>query len=249
MIALIDGDVLVYQCGYTTNDVEQWIARARLRDMIKGILETTGATDYQIYLSDSKDNWRLKLFPAYKANRKQPKPTHYQYLQQLLVDEWEAEVAMEQEADDALGIAQVSFAEYKKDLPVEETIICSIDKDLKQIPGYHYNWDKKEIVEISPTEGQYRFWYQLLVGDPGDNITVTEGLSCKGIGDKKATAMLEGCETDEDYYQTCLDAYLKAWKEPREEVEKRLLLTGQLVKIRTKPGEIWSLPKQRAEAQ
>src|SRR3990167_758737 len=106
MLALIDGDLLVYRVGFTTENDEEWIARARLREMIGGILEATNTDEAKIYLSDSKDNWRLKYFPRYKANRTAPKPKHLSYLQNLIVDEWGAEVSWGQEADDALGIAQ-----------------------------------------------------------------------------------------------------------------------------------------------
>jgi hypothetical protein len=63
MLALIDGDVLVYRVGYTTNDDAEWIARARLREMIGGILKSVNTMDYKIFLSDSKNNWRLDIFP------------------------------------------------------------------------------------------------------------------------------------------------------------------------------------------
>ena len=254
MLALIDGDVLVYQVGYTTNDVEEWIAAARLRDQIKGVLQATGATGYEIWLSDSKENWRKALFANYKANRTQPKPTHYEFLLNTLVNDWDAQVALGEEADDAMGIRQTT--QNKKDgdffisSPLDFTsIICTIDKDLQQIPGNHYNWDKQTRQFIEPSEGLYRFYYQLLVGDSGDNITVTQGLSCKGIGAKKAQQMLEGCETEDEMFTTCWYAYEKAWGEGFQE---RLLLTGQLIKIRQTNGEIWTfpfLPQQEGEAK
>ncbi len=245
MLALIDGDVLVYQTGYTTNDVESWIAAARLRDQIRGILQASGATEYEIWLSDSKENWRKALFPNYKANRTQPKPTHYEYLMNTLVDTWGAQVALGEEADDAMGIRQTHIRSwYLGNDDAKDSVICTIDKDLQQIPGRHYNWDKSTISVVSESEGLYRFYYQLLVGDSGDNITVSEGLSCKGIGAKKAAMMLEGCETEEEMYETCYNAYERQWGEG---FEKRLLLTGQLIKIRQSEGEIWQLPKRKQE--
>ena len=202
--------------------------------MIFQICEALDASDYQIWLSDSKENWRLKLFPNYKGNRKQPKPTHYHYLYNLLCEEFGAEVAFGEEADDALGIHQIKSG---------NSVICSIDKDLKQIPGAHYDFVKREASVIHRFEGVFRFYKQLLVGDSGDNIRVSEGLSCKGIGEDKAVKMLEGCETEEDMFYTCWNAYLKGWKDlPIEEIQRRFLITGQLVKIRTKEGEIWQLP-------
>lgn len=229
--ALIDGDVILYRCGYTTEDDPEWIARARLRESIANILQYTQVDDHEIWLTDSVDNWRMKLFPNYKANRKQPKPKHYEYLSNLLTEEWGAQVAFGQEADDAMGIRQCTG---------ENTIICTIDKDLQQIPGRHFNFVTGDFTEVTPWQGLYKFYYQLLVGDSGDNITVGEGLSCAGIGPKKAQKILEGCEVEKDLFECVQEAYNSSHPETARE---RMLLTGQLVKIRTKPDEIWEFPK------
>lgn len=246
MLALIDGDVLVYRVGYTTENDEEWIARARLRDMIGGILKAVNADDAKIYLSDSKENWRLQYFPNYKANRTAPKPKHLPYLQNLIVDEWEAEVAWGQEADDALGIAQYSHPKdtaEDRNIFKQETIICSIDKDLLQIPGRHYNFVKEEFYDITPDQGLFRFYEQILVGDTVDNIRVAEGLSCPRIGPKKAYQLLEGCQNEEQLFNTVREAFHKGWKDdPPEVADQKLLTTGRVIKIRTKEDEIWEFP-------
>lgn len=239
--------MLVYQIGYVCEDTDQRIAAARLREKIRTILEATGANQYKIYLSDSKDNFRLKLYPKYKANRTQPKPKHYEFLMNLLVSDWDAEVAMCQEADDAMGIEQTRDARY------QDTIICTIDKDLDQIPGMHYNWDKKELYAVGAHEGMYRFYYQLLVGDSSDNIIVGQGLSCRLVGAKRAQAMLEGCESEEEMFTTCRDAYFTGWHNQgefsQEDTDDKLLLTGRLVKIRQQENEIWNFPLTQKQEQ
>jgi 5'-3' exonuclease len=232
MIALIDGDILVYRVGHTTNNEPEWIARARLRETIEGILRKTDANDYEIWLSDTgNNNFRSKLFPRYKANRTQPKPTHYEYIQNLLLEKWQAEVAYGQEADDSLGIRQVLLG--------SNSIICTIDKDLKQIPGKHFNFVKDEWDEVTPWRGMYVFYNQCLTGDSTDNIRVVEGLSCKGVGPERAYLALEGCETERDLFTTVRDLYRASWEVSPDE---KLLMTGQLVKIRTKPDELWHFP-------
>ncbi len=232
MLALIDGDILVYRIGYTTNDDPQWIARARLREAIGGILRSTDASDYEIWLSDTGDNnFRTKLFPRYKANRTQPKPTHYEYLQNILLEKWNAEVAFGQEADDALGI--------RATVTRGSNIICSIDKDLKQIATKHFDFVKDEWDEVDDWRGTFTFYTQLLTGDATDNIRVTEGLSCRSVGSGKALRSIEGCTTEIDLFTTCRDLYRACWE---DEPDSKILLTGQLVKIRTKPDEIWTFP-------
>lgn len=214
-------------------DVPEGIAKARMSETIGVILDITNTSHYRIFLSDSKENFRLSLFPNYKANRtKQEKPTHHEALSNYIANHWNAEIAWGEEADDALGINQT-----------DDTIICTIDKDLLQIPGKHFNWVTGNFKTISETEGLYRFYKQLLVGDSTDNITAKEGLSCPNIGEVKAAKALEGCSTEEELFQTTCKLFKQACPDNSvEELSARILLTGQLVKIRQKEGEIWTLP-------
>lgn len=225
---------MVYRIGYTTNDVDERIASYRLNENLHNILEAVGATKYQIYLSDSVDNFRLKLFPQYKANRKQPKPVHLSFLSNYIVDHWGAEIAWGEEADDALGIHQD-----------DTTIICSIDKDLLQIPGKHFNWVNGNYTTVSESMGLFRFYQQILVGDSTDNITSRVGLRCPGIGPEKSAKLLEGCTNEDDYFQAVCDAYRRSLPDLGvEALEARMLLTGQLVKIRQEKEEIWNFPSK-----
>ena len=233
MIALVDGDILVYRTGFAANEEGmERIARARMNETITTMLATLNAQDFRIFLSDSKSNFRLKLFPLYKANRKQPKPIHYEYLINVLLKDWNAEVCFDEEADDGLGITQGSG-----------TVICSIDKDLYQIPGRHYNWVTGNTRYIKESEGLYNFYKQVLTGDATDNVCTATGLGCPGIGEKKAEAALEGCQTEEEYFQTVCRLYRQQLKDLSAcSLESKLLLTGQLLKIRQKEEEIWNFP-------
>lgn len=231
-IAIIDGDILLYRTGFASEDVSERLARARMEDTLEKILEAVKATAYRIFLSDSKGNFRLQLFPRYKANRTAPKPTHHDYLSNEIVKPpFNAEIAWGEEADDALGINQT-----------KDTVICSIDKDLYQISGAHYNWVKDIYRHVKPSEAIYRFYSQLLIGDSTDNITVKEGLSCPGIGPIKAYESLEGCVTEEEYLRTIHEVFNRTLGKDfhPDVINSRILLTGQLVYIRKKEGEIWN---------
>jgi 5'-3' exonuclease len=240
LIALIDGDIVLYRTGFASQDVPENIAKARLSETMGMILDTLGTTKYQAFLSDSANNFRLKLFPNYKGNRSSEKPVHHEALRGYLLDKWKAKIAEGEEADDALGIRQCLVSEGDTD----ETTICSIDKDLMQIPGYHFNWVTGVKRFVTSTEARYRFWYQVLVGDSTDNITPKAGLSCPGIGPEKAYLALEGETTEADYFHAVEALYRNHMEDaPREVVQARLLLTGQLVKIRQYEGEIWQFPE------
>lgn len=243
MKALIDGDLIVYRVGFTVENEDEWIAIARTNDTIHLILAETNCDDFKIYLSDSANNFRLKLFPEYKANRVQPKPKHYQVIKDHLINEWDAIVSLGQEADDALGINQTT-----------DTIICSIDKDLYQIPGEHYNFVTKTFKTVTPEEGIRHFYNQLLTGDRTDNIP-----GIYGIGPKKAEKLLQGIHDEMEMYETVVNAYVEDYIKVNQleqmgtysidntPILHTILRNGRLLKIRQQEEELWSLPEQREE--
>jgi len=116
------------------------------------------------------------------------------------VSELNAEVADEGlEADDMLGIYQT-----------DDTIICSLDKDLLQIPGKHFSWEingkgwtrPDTFVEQTELEGLRLFYEQCIKGDRSDNIKGIEGM-----GEKKARILLEPAQTEQEMLQVVLNAY------------------------------------------
>ena len=236
MKVLIDGDILVYRTGFSCKPDDPWyVAKSRLRKTINDILEQTGCRNAEIYLSDSlENNYRSRLHPLYKANRKlAPRPAYYVELANELVDGYEGRPSAAQEADDDIGIRANQLG--------DECIIATIDKDLLQIPGKHFNWVSGTWRDISIGEGRFRFYSQILTGDATDNITSKVGLSCPGVGASKARRFLEGCGTDSDYefriWEVC-GRYIKDHDDV--ELHKRIEVTGQLVKIRQQPNEMWT---------
>lgn len=202
MRALVDADIMVYRVGFTTQDVDVPIAEARLNELIETTLEAVGATSYNCFLTASKDPtaYRGKIYPQYKQNRKSPKPVHYEALRQYLVDVWKAEVVSTIEADDAIGIASYTNL-FHTDEP-EKQVIVSIDKDLQQLPGLHYNFVKQEFKEVTEDEGTYFFYKQLLMGDRADNVKGIEG-----IGEKKADKLLHQGTTEDDWFNIVRQTY------------------------------------------
>lgn len=223
MLALLDGDIFCYRCAAVSENESFDIAVFRVVDAIELTLAAVGAESYQLWLSDKRENnFRREIYSEYKANRTQPDPIHLQALKQFLIDEWEANVATGQEADDALGIEQCK-AEFGS------SIICSIDKDLKQIPGRHYNFVKQEFDEVTPEEGIKFFYKQTLIGDRADNI-----FGVKGIGPIKAAKLIDHLGSESDMYAACLNAY--------GDEGDRLIMNGKVLWIRQKPDQIWSPP-------
>lgn len=191
MKALLDGDILAYRCAAASEETDMEICLLRLDRAVREVLYVTESDTYEIFLS-GEDNFRYKIFPEYKAHRKDVvKPKWLQQCREYLITNWNARMAHGCEADDLLGCAQT-----------EDTIICSIDKDLLQIPGRHYNFVKNEFTDVSEIAGLKNFYTQLLMGDASDGIS-----GVAGIGKVKATRMLEGCETEQEMFDTARRAY------------------------------------------
>ena len=176
-------------------------AKKMVDDRIKGILEAVGATEYKCYLT-GKGNFRndVATILKYKGTRHAPKPHHYQNIWDHLVKKYDAVVITGMEADDAISIAQ-----YKGD---GNTVICSRDKDLRMVPGFHYSWQcgdrqpEKPLYKITELEGHYNLAYQMLVGDTVDNIW-----GVPGYGPVKAAKVIADCEDATDFSLAVLAVY------------------------------------------
>jgi len=249
VLALIDGDIVVYRIGYTTERDDWWIARWRCDDMLERMLSEIDASEFRVYLSDSTNNgFRKSILPSYKANRVQPRPKHYDALKEHLLTHWNARITVGEEADDRLGIDQSTqlLKNLTRDNNEEwvDSVICSIDKDLHQITGKHYNFVKNEWTEITSQYGEWFFWRQVLTGDTADNIK-----GVYGIGPKKAEKILSKVVDPRDYFQAVFETYCKVGKISEEEATCRILINGRVLKIRTREGEIWNFPKDFASLQ
>ena len=179
--ALIDGDIVTFRAAFTAEEDEEWVAKARTDDLLDTILAETGADTFEIWISGD-ENFRYEVFPEYKANRIDSKrPKWEKQVKAHLVENWNANVAKGCEADDMLGCRQTAT-----------TVICTIDKDLDQIPGDHYNFVKKVRYNVSEKDAYRFFCYQLMVGDTADGIK-----GVPGIGPKKANKLLDNYPADE----------------------------------------------------
>ena len=213
MLGLLDGDIIAYRCAASAENDPVEIALIRTDRLLQEILNDTGASSFKCYLTGS-DNFRKELFPDYKANRKQPRPVHLDACREFLCKEYGAVVTDGHEADDELGMNQT-----------EHTVACSIDKDLLQIPGKHYNFVKKEFREITHLDGIRHFYAQMLIGDRSDNI-----IGVDGIGEKKAAKLLNPLSTEEEMFDCVRELYNDDY---------RFLLNGQLLWIWREYKGIW----------
>lgn len=225
MIALFDGDIVAFRCAASCKDedpLEVGIVRAYV--MIRETLDTIGTDKYKIFLSGD-NNFRKEIYPEYKANRAdKPRPPYLEDIRKYLVYEHNAELAYGEEADDRLGIV------YRPD-----SIICSIDKDLKQIPGNHFHLVNKTFDQVNEIQGIRSFYRQILTGDRSDNIP-----GIYGIGDVKSKLIIDRLDTAEDMWGACMDMYTDV---------NAAYLNGLLLKIRRTEGEIWIPPSTSVQEE
>ena len=191
--AYVDCDIIAFRCAASSEDEEEGIAHFRVDDMMNTMLLNLQCEKYVGFLT-GRNNFRKVLYPEYKANRKdKPKPKWLQSCRDYLQHRWYAEVVDGIEADDALGIR----ASHELG-----SIICSIDKDLLQIPGDHYNFVKDEYTYIGGRAADLNYWCQLLVGDTSDNV-----VGVRGIGPVKARKALEPLKDAVEWFTKVRELY------------------------------------------
>ena len=181
MIALLDSDIFIYRVGSVKTIESEEHAKRKMDNFMFNLLsiDLIDIFEWELFLT-GKGNFRhdIAVTQPYKGNRADTaKPEYYHQLRQHLVDKWGAKVIDGMEADDMLAIRQ------EED---DETMIVTIDKDLDQITGWHYNFVSKEKYFIDEKTALLNFYMQFLTGDRVDHI-----LGVRGIGKVKARKLLE----------------------------------------------------------
>lgn len=201
------------------------IAISNVKNMLEKIFKETDADEYEVYLT-GKGNFRedIATILPYKGNRDpKAKPYYYDELKNYLIKKHGAVVINGMEADDALAIAQ--YEDYEKVKGRKNkcgTIICTVDKDLDIVPGWHCDFIKCIKYWVEPIDGLYNFYTQLLTGDSTDNIQGLEQCSesirkkygirkSTGCGPKAAEKVLDGCFTEKEMHNRCFEAY-REWE-------------------------------------
>lgn len=227
MILLLDFDSILYHAVYRIVSFEQM--RSKITDFGKEgakqwLLETVynegvercekeietikthlsniffeEITSVELYITTCRKSFRKELSTEYKSNRKANK--YVWLLREHYVNNG-AFYSDTHEADDLI-------ADRARSLEMGEYLVCSIDKDLKQIGGHYWSYYKQNVKDengdvimtewgwpereykqkfvdfISKEDADKLFWKQMLMGDAGDGI---DGL--KRVGPKTADKIL-----------------------------------------------------------
>lgn len=229
LTVLFDYDSLIYKCVYRIVDIQtikQWFAQGKTKDWMREeivtqcknrlcnmgdflftTIEDTGIMigSVEYYITNAPKSVRRQISPIYKANRKPNKWVNA--IRKYLIEMDFAITHPEFEADDLIFDRALELGE-------QNCIILTMDKDLKQIPGIHFNYYRPKVVNengekisgdcvglsvVTKEEAEYTFWLSMLTGDHGDNI---KGI--KGLGPKKGEAILKG---KTDLKETVINQY------------------------------------------
>jgi DNA polymerase-1 len=187
-------------------------------DILNEIEEIYHVEKTNYFFTKCRNNFRKQIDPQYKANRTK-RNKWVNELRNYLLEYWENSFAHDEyEADDLIYYnAQL--------MDVNDYIICSIDKDLKQIEGLHFDYyqlkryDKNgEIFKIrkgfrnmTKIKCENLLCELLLVGDTSDNIK-----GVKGIGEIKAKKIIYSKNSTYGKFRAICEAYkneCEFWKE------------------------------------
>ncbi len=224
-IAHIDGDLLAYIHAAEGKDKEkQWADMMYSAELaIATITKQAGAEKYVLHFTAPNSNHGgrddIAILKPYKGNRKDKVPPRMLHeLRLYLIASFKSIVHDDCEADDGMSAAQYTAIKKKQE---RLSIICTLDKDLNMVPGYHLNWTNGKIIQVkgfgeiwlddSKSQRKLKgygtkfFWAQMLMGDPADNISgipeAWDGKKFVKVGVTKAFHTIDPCKDDADAKQ------------------------------------------------
>jgi len=147
--------------------IEAWASLARCNDVR--------------VLFTGPHNFRKTVLKTYKGNRKGGKPLAYWATVRAVKERFRCDEVDGLEADDLMGILATSQG-------YEDSVVVTLDKDLRTVPGMHFNplKDRKPTL-VTPSQANVKWFTQVLTGDSTDNYA-----GCPGVGPKRAEAVLSG---------------------------------------------------------
>ena len=239
---LIDADVLAFEASVIAEESIEWkeemwtvhadmaLAKARIVNRVEQFKEKLQADDIVMALTD-RANYRRILNPDYKSNRSKSRlPIILKQVKKWIIEEMDGQLWPNLEADDVISILAT---DKKMD---EETIIVSIDKDFKSVPGIYYDFNKDETHHVSQEDADRYHLIQTLTGDATDGYS---GVPKVGAVTAKRLLEKEGYDWDvvkkcyEDVGLTENDALMNAWMARLLQADNYCFRTNTIKKLWT----------------
>jgi len=173
-------------------------AKYELTQQIERLLLRTKCQAMKVALSDMRGNFRKEVSSDYKSNRTHiSRPVLFAALRDVLRNQYQAVVLPRLEGDDLVSMWATE--------PGMDTVVCSIDKDCRGIPGVLYNPMKDSFLDVSAEEADRFFLSQVLTGDRVDGY-----VGCPGIGPKRAAGLMANVPTADLWHAVIVPAYQTA---------------------------------------
>jgi hypothetical protein len=239
-VAHIDADFIAYQVSAESNDEVQGLKpRKSLEDMqnnakraAEHLMRCAGATSYHCHItpggSDKGGRSDQAVQQEYQSARKgRDKPEFLDVTRAYIGQELNGVVHLTQEADD--GMARANYDAEDRNL----SVIVSMDKDLRMVPGLHYDFDTDTVIDVDKRFGHIWiddtkstktlkgwgtkfFWAQCLMGDAADTIKglpAVSGRTVQGFTPTKAyqTVFQKWVDEEDPAKRAALDAKLDAF--------------------------------------
>ena len=240
-VLLIDADSIMYTSTYFPEDSllefpteeeqleeAKYRTRTKLQEIQINVEEWYNIVQTYIFIG-GKGNFRYKIFPEYKANRKDTvKSPLLPFIKEYMIEELKAIESHGGEADDYIidGISECSG----------NCVVSSIDKDVlyhsPNIPLYDYrgyNDVLGEFKSISTKQSRLARATQLVTGDSTDGVP-----GAKGVGKAWCDKNMHVDMTDYQFIKAIFLAYLKANKNDSVESKKQIKLYYKVLKLHTR---------------
>jgi 5'-3' exonuclease len=202
--------------------------RTKLQEIQNNVEEWYSIVQTYIFIG-GKGNFRYKVFPEYKANRKDVvKSPLLPFIREYMIEELKAIESHGGEADDYIidGISECSG----------NCVVSSIDKDVlyhsPNIPLYDYrgyNDVLGEFKSISTNQSRLARATQLVTGDSTDGVP-----GAKGVGKAWCDKNMHVDMTDYQFIKAIFLAYLKANKNDSIESKRQIKLYYKVLKLHTR---------------
>ena len=256
-VLLVDADPLAYAAGFVgqdniLNEDEKVIdvdirpfqnVSSYIDNMVEGIMEACDTNVEPFMFLTGKTNFRdeVATLKPYKGNRVADKPFHLENARMYIRNRYSTYLSKGCEADDLLATAMTSYR--KQDVPC---ILCTIDKDLLQVAGWHYKWETWNSGEVKPhlvdefgfLTGEYKEGVSAKTGKPTRSFitksfkgegylwfmaqlltgdTVDNIAGLEGCGAKKAYECLKEAKSEREALEIVLALYQEKYGETYEE--------------------------------
>lgn len=242
MIALLDADSIIHKAWYVVENMDLTDSEKIEKGLeIIGNMEIGMFNEFEdemctidefvYFFTTCTNNFRKELAEDYKATRKGKDPLFYVLFSEYLCYKQETSTVLYSDTLEADDLIPLFIKE--NGLKPTEYCIFNIDKDLDQLEGFHFNYQKialkdqnekimryKGLKYISKKEAFYNFCVLMLVGDSSDNISGVNRVGIKTAEKRLKDRSIFGM------FRVVVKEYLE--KESRDKLE----LNVKLIRLR-----------------